>query len=462
MDSKKGGSFKLINRKLYLSRNVRYFLFFILSTTDALINLSTGLLSSASKVIKKSLDMSDKDFGMLGTTNSIGRVIGCAIYSAINQQINNKYILVVDLGLKALCLSMFKVTSNKYIITLCRGMIGLLHMIPTIYIPIWINQFGIKNRKNELMASIPLIQNIGRCLGYLAHVIVGDDNWKDGFLIEAAVLIIYTIILFCSSNDYFSSSIIRVETSEDTSDDRTKSLKSTFADTETSLDPKRKSDDENKTNKGNYFTDLYEMFSAPVFVLSMISRCILHGLNTGVHFWFADYMRNVLHEENSGFIFVAYTAVCLAGPAGGLIGNYLFKPCIGGYDNKQSSWAVVILHLCSCVAGVGISFMPNVAGFLTAEVIYLIFNSIALPIVQGILITSVDQRLSTTGLSLCNALTQIIASGPATLVYGIINDKFKDRYPSLAMFCLMFILVLALPLMCLMAYLRNRVFDEKE
>jgi len=110
------------------------------------------------------------------------------------------------------------------------------------------------------------------------------------------------------------------------------------------------------------------------------------------------------------------------------------------------------------IFGIAISFSRSLLTLIISTVGYFIFNSSALPILQGILITCCEKRVSATGFSYANIFTQIFTSGPMPFVYGAINDKFKDRYPSLAMFCIMFITVLAIPLLSFMAYFRNKNF----
>ena len=90
------------------------------------------------------------------------------------------------------------------------------------------------------------------------------------------------------------------------------------------------------------------------------------------------------------------------------------------------------------------------------------FNSSALPIVQGILISCVDKSLSATGFAIANILTQVLTSGTTPLLYGIINDRYKEQIPNLAMLCIMSLEFLAIPFLCVLAYLRNKKFDEEE
>ena len=73
-------------RKVRLSRCYRLFLFFIMASIEGVMNIANGILSSASKEIKKSLNMSDAKFGSFGTANSLGRIISSTLFGMLKQE----------------------------------------------------------------------------------------------------------------------------------------------------------------------------------------------------------------------------------------------------------------------------------------------------------------------------------------------------------------------------------------
>ena len=124
-------------------------------------------------------------------------------------------------------------------------------------------------------------------------------------------------------------------------------------------------------------------------MISMISRCILHGLNTVLHFWLADFIRNVIKENDQLKVTIAYSIICFAGPLGGIIANAILKICIGGYDTRRSSWPLVFLQIIASILAIIIGFMKSTLSVCIMVILYL-YNSSALPLVQGILISCVD------------------------------------------------------------------------
>ena len=106
--------------------------------------------------------------------------------------------------------------------------------------------------------------------------------------------------------------------------------------------------------------------------------------------------------------------------------------------------------------------MRSLLSICFVTIIFLIFNSSVIALIQGILISCVEENLSGTGFALAYACTQILTAGPTPMIYGLINDRFKERYPWLAMFCIMSSNIFAVPLLIYLAVLRSRKFDQED
>ena len=439
-------------RKIRLSRYYRLFLFFVMASIEAVMNIANGLLSSATKEVKKSLNMNDAKFGSFGTANSLGRIISSTLFGMLNQKISRKWSTTLNLGFHAIFVLCFHVTNNANILIFVRGLHGFTQMPPSIYVPVWIDQYAIRAYRTVQLTTVQLSQTIGKCVGYLLNMYFGLENWKKGFLVEAGYLLFCTFCCLITSDDYFSLTLYRPKLT----DEEEKNLRLSCTIYE---EQERKGD---KVKKGNFFSDLKILSGHSLYILSVICRCILHGINTCLHFWLADFMRTVIHEQNQLKITIYYSIICFAGPVGGMIANAVLKPIIRSYESRRASWPLVLLQLTASIFGVSIGFMKTTLSATIATILFLIFNSSALPIVQGILISCVDKELGATGFAIANILTQVLTSGTTPLLYGIINDRYKEKYPNLAMICIMSLEFLAVPFLCILAYLRNKKFDEEE
>ena len=439
-------------RKVRLSRYYRFFLFFIMASIEGVMNIANGLLSSATKEVKKSLNMNDAKFGSFGTANSFGRIISSTLFGMLNQKISRKWSTTLGIGFHSIFLLCFHITDNANILIFVRGLHGFTQMPPSIYVPVWIDQYAIRSYRTVQLTTVQLSQTIGKCIGYLLNMYFGLEHWKKGFLVEAGYLLFCTFCCLITSEDYFSLTLYRPKLS----DEEEKNLRISC----TVYEEIEKKED--KKQKRNFFTDLKILSCHSLYMLSVASRCILHGINTTLHFWLADFIRNVIHEQNQLKITIYYCIICFAGPVGGILANAILKPIIHSYESRKASLPLVFLQLTASIFGISIGLMKTTLSVTIATICFLMFNSSALPIVQGILISCVDKELGATGFAIANILTQVLTSGTTPLLYGIINDKYKEKYPNLAMICIMSLEFIAVPILCVLAYLRNKKFDEEE
>jgi len=436
------------SKKIILSKCYRVFLFFIMINIDCTMDISSGILSSAAKEIKKQLKLNDKKFGGFGTAASIGRILSSFLFFFLNKKVNRKYFFTILVFLHSLFLFSFKFINNSNILIVIRALHGFTQTSPSIYIPIWINQFGLSEYKTLQITSIQLFQAIGKLLGHFIVLLIGFENWKNGFIIGGTNLLILSICCLISSENYFSINIYATKEKKEK-----KSNSTSFEIQETKKD---------KIKESNYISDLVLLLHNPLYVISLICRSIIRGLITCLHYWFSDFLRNMVKGEKPITITISYAIICFTGPFGGIIANAVLKPFFGSYESRKASFPLIILQLIASIFAISIGLMRNLISICLVTILFLIFNSSVIALIQGILISCVDKDLSATGFAFANACTQILTAGPTPMIYGAINDKFKEKYPYLAMCIIMSLNLLAVPLLILLAILRNKKFDEEE
>ena len=441
-------------RQIPLSRCYRIFLFFVMINIESIMNVSSGIFSSATKEIKSQLKLSDTQFGSFGTANSIGRIISSILFGMFNQKISRKWSTSIYVIFHSIFLFCFKFTENAYILIVIRGLLGFTQIAPSVYVPVWINQFGLSDYKTVQITSIQLFQTTGKLLGHLINLLLGLKNWQTGFIIEGIYLLVLAFCCIVTSEDYFSRTLFPKKIEEENK----KRMSCTIF--EENREEKDENNEEN-SQKSNYFSDLYILLSDPLYFLCLISRCIIHGINTCLHYWFSDFLRTVIKEQQYK-VTMYYSVICFSGPLCAIIFNSRLKKCIGSYESRNASWPIVILQFISSIFAISIGLMKTTITVSIVTALFLIFNSSVLPLIQGILISCVDKKLSATGFAFASTCTQLFTAGTTPMIYGIINDKFIDTYPWLAMVSMMSIHLIAVPLLALLAFLRNKKFDEME
>ena len=437
-----------------LSRKIRLILFVFIISTELFMNNSSGLLSSASVAIKKEFNIGDKEFGLLGTSQGIGRVAGNLFYIYFNNKFSPKYIISFSMLIKGILAIIFKFSNNFNILVFVRGIVAIFRMPPNVYCGVWIDQFGIQKYKTVMMSTIPMIQTAGKMLGFLIHMIVGEDNWSNGFIIQGSFLIFVGIALLCFPSIYFSHKIKAKEKTEENKD--------RITDFEYAGKTRKISQRKNKSELKIFLNNVHELFSNPVWTISMIGRAILYGLTTTIHFWESDYMKNVIGINDPKEVFAKYTLIALFGPLGGVLCNYFVNPLIGGYETKKASYAAIILHIMEVSCGLTIAILRQKKYFLILTLLYFLFDASVIGIINGINISSVRPQLKATGFSITNLITHSLCAGPGPHIYGIINDKYKDKFLGAGMLSMMSICALDIPIFIIMAIIRNRQLDLKK
>ena len=439
------------NRQIRLPRCRRLFLFFILVGIESSMNISSGIFSSATKEIKGQLKINVTKFGSFGTANSIGRVISSISFGILNKKVSRKWTIIVFATFHSIFLFFFKLTINGNILIFIRCLLGLTQTTPSVYVPVWINQFGLYDYKTIQITSIQLFQTVGKLMGQFFNLVIGHENWKEGFVLEGIILLILSFCCLIFPEDYFSSTLSRKI------NENGKRNSCTIFE-ENSKNEKEK---ENKNRKSNYISDLFTLLTDKLYVLCLVSRCILHGLNTCLHYWWTDFLRTVINEQQ-GKVTLYYAIICFLGPLGGVLANSILKSIIGDYQSKKSSYPIVILQTIASIFSICIGLMNSTLTVSIITIIFLMFNSSVLPLIQGILISCIDKNLSATGFAFASTCTQLLTAGTTPMIYGYINDKYKHIYPRLAMVSIMSINLLAIPFLILLAIFRNKKIDEDE
>ena len=451
---------KLIHKKkpirMTLSRGFRILLFFVLVSVEFAINISSGLLSSASKNIKKTLVMKDAEFGLFGTFNGLGRVIGSSIFIIIVNYFNRKWVFALFVLVKSFLLCCFKLTTQKYLLIGTRFFIGIVHMPPSIYIPVWIDQFGVQKLKTMFMTIVQVVMPTGKVAGYLLHALFGEDNWQNGFVFEGVYLFCVGLFVSFTPGKYFSSKlyVIKNEDGEEHVEKKKKDKVSIFE--------MRKSIGNEKKEKSSFFKDLSIVIRNAVLINGILVRAILFGVNTALHFWISDYMRTVLLINDSLKILISYSIIAVSGPVGGVLASSIVSFFLGGYENKKSTLVLLGLHFITCLFGLAIPFMGNLYSFCSATAMYLVFSSAALPIVQGLIITSVAPKLKGTAFSIANLVTMVLTSGPAPYLYGLINDRYKIYFKGIAMLFIMLVACVGIIFIVILSICRHRMLLREE
>ena len=264
-------------------------------------------------------------------------------------------------------------------------------------------------------------------LGFLYHIIVGEENWSLGFVIQGSFMIFIGVIITLFPKIYFSAKIKAIEKTEEN--------KERITDFEFTQRTKEIKADKKQSSLKQFFSDVYELVSNPIWSILI---------------------------KDKREVFVIYSAISILGPLGGVICNSIVNPLIGGYEKKKASYAAIMLHMAEVICGMSMAFLRNKISFLILTLLYFLFDSSVIGIINGINISSVRPEIKATGFSIANLVTHSLCSGPGPFLYGFVNDKYKEKFMGAGMLCMMFICAIDIPIFIIMTIIRNRILDAKE
>ena len=467
---------------VYLSRYVRMVLFLLLLIFSVIIDLDSGIIVSSYKSFTKDLNMSDIQFGTLSSITTVGEIIGLLFYMSIINKNHRKFILVTTSLLHGIGLFGYLINSNFYYISILNFLISVCKAFINVYMPVWIDQFGIKKYKTLLLTILYMAISMGMILGAWIGTVLFNNDWKKSFICEGLIFIGLSASLFAVPQKYYSTKYMIVEqqkisgnpvekivpTKDDSNDSKIKKnienvkdikyigedkkpqrKKQKMEKIEEEKNMEKDNDDEKKqklindnsqnTKQKESITDnlsliskLKGVFFNRVFIFSCIAKAIIFFVHEIVYIFFKIYTFEALHYDDEIKFFYYYSITTIAAPSlGGLIGGAICNKFFGGYESKKSIWIIISFGTLSVLF---ISVVRVVIQFNKLMIFifgYFFSSSAFLPTLSGYIINSLNKDLKGFGSSFDNLITNIfVLTSP--ILYGLLNDKYKSVDPKFA------------------------------
>ena len=463
--------------KIYLSRYVRLALFFELLIFSVIIDLDSGIIVSSYKSFTQDLNMSDLQYGSLNSITTIGKIIALLIFMVIINKNHRKFIIVTTSFFHGLYFFGFFLNDNYYYIATLKFFASFCKVFITVYIPVWIDQFGIKKYKTLLLTIVFMVTSYGRIVGAWIGTVIFENEWKKAFTCCGIIFLILSIGLFIIPQKYYSTKYMLVEQQKKYSgniveklvptkndeeikkeienikdieylDDEKKKSESkemikeeTEKDTDVNSNDKKekliydyKTEEENKMFKNlSTFSKFKIVILNQCFIFSSLSRACLFFLFKIIHVFLKKYTFEALNYNNEITFFYYYSLTTILAPSlGSLIGGAICNKFLGGYESKKSIWIILFFGTIAVffitLARISIDF-----NYLIIYIFGYFFSvSAFLPTISGYIINSLHKELKGFGSSFDSLITNILGKLPSPIIYGIINDRHKKEEPKYA------------------------------
>ena len=453
-----------------LKRDVRWIVIVIYLFIDIIISMDIGLFTSASTIIKESLKIDDKKFGLFGSCIHFGRIFGTILFMFIINIFNRKNLLIISLFINCFSIFCFIITDNIIILIISRILNGLFTSFELIYFPMWIDQFGIQNKKTLMMSLLQMAFPIGMIIGYTANTILGSKKWNITLLIEIISLFICNLCIIFVPKKYFSKKlnfkqhfdgVDKIEKMK-----KIKIRKKYYQDMKLTNKNKKDKDsnklnlnlNKNKTNievnRASLFgennlaqirnNDIFTfrkkikfILSNKIFVCTILYKSINQFILSGLTFWLTDYLENILGEKNSFQRLYVYIEAIVIGPIIGIALGGFLGSLTGGYEKKYSVLGIFILQAIAVVFSIFVPLVNNINLFALILSMFNAFMSSVIPVNTGLILWTLPKNLKGIGNSLGNLITTILGKFPSPFLYGYIQYLFNDYNKRIGMHFLM-------------------------
>jgi MFS family permease len=450
-----------------LKRDIRWTIMIIYLLISIIISMDTGLFTSASTLIKETLKIDDKKFGLFGSCIHFGRIFGTIIFMFIFNIFNRKNLLIISFFINCISIFCFTITDNIIILFISRIINGFCTSFGIIYFPIWIDQFGIQNKKTLMMSLLQMAFPIGMILGYTTNTILGSKKWKITLLIETISLFIFNLFIIFIPKKYYSKKLCFKQHFDGVEKikqmKKIKIRKKSNQDSKLTNNYKKKySNDINESNnKNNIEINRNSLFSQnnldnkknddifsfkkkikfiitnKIYICTILYKSINQFILSGLTFWLTDYLENILEEKNSFQRLYIYIEAIVIGPIIGIaIGGFLGS-MTGGYEKKNSVLAIFILQAISSLFSIFVPLVNNINLFSLYLTLFNLFMSSVIPVNTGLILWTLPKNLKGFGNGVGNLITTIIGKFPSPLLYGYIQYIFNDYNKRIGMHFLM-------------------------
>lgn len=148
--------------------------------------------------------------------------------------------------------------------------------------------------------------------------------------------------------------------------------------------------------------------------------------------WTKRYLTDViqLSETEAEFYFVLF---CITAPPLGILTGGCIVQKLGGYQNINSLYIILINTFILTVLAIIIGIVLNKYIFGLALWSYLFFGSMIDPCIYGSLLSTLPKELKGSGYTLQYISSSIIGVSVAPFMYGVIYENTKMNYPTMAL-----------------------------
>ena len=402
------------NKIIHLSRKSRLLVYIYIIFMTITFFFEQGVIPSSMNEIKQNYSLNDVEYGLVNSSHNIGKIIGSLFFAFLFNCIKRK--LLISINISATIISLFIMTyiKDKNVLYICRYISGYAHVFYIVYHPIWCDQYGIKQYKTYLLTLIQFSFKLGF---FISQIIANIIGWKNAFLLEGVLGIIYLIIFIFIPDIYFSDKVFSTESEAD------KDKLTIFKDISISDSNTKK---QSSTISSKICSNVKLLLNV-TYMMFVLGRAFIYFTLTALSSWQHNYAEEVF-EIHSKAERIKYFSMIFSVPSfigmllGGIVGNKVSQ-----YGYVVLSFAVLMMNTLSCIGCLCIAFTQSFYAFCVSEFVFILFQTATMPNLTRIIISTVDNVNKPSANSIASFFSNTLGHSPAPYFYGVI----KHHYPNL-------------------------------
>ena len=383
-----------------LSKKIIWVLLALISLNHSFLYISPGILSSCITQIKFEKKLSDEAFGLFGTINGFGSLLGSLIFTLIIEKVNHKKLIISVLLINCFCHFVFYLKLSYIILLISRFISGFVTIFCFTYFPMWVDKFGILNWVNFMQTVVQISKTFGNVLGYFIFYILGPRKWNYGFLIESILVTIVVFFMHLIPNDYYDKKYIDME--------REKEIKTLTRVYNGNINEEKE-------------TIIKDILCNIPYILLGLYKGNRFFIYVAIQFWFSNYLQTTLLVTERHIIFFSYSiTMILASFLGNIFGGIILN-LIGGPNSKHSFVAMFLLQLISVIFGFFSNKINSIYFFNGMMSFYNFFNFASGMITISAGFAIMPKTIKGTANGIFAVLVNLIAFLPAPYGYAYIK-----------------------------------------
>ena len=484
--------------KFILYKSIRILVYCLLLLSIILINISSGLFPSSSIEIKTQLQISDFQFGNFFFNSSLGKIIASLLFFKIKKLTNRKILLILITLLNSIIVFLFYFSHFFWLFSFLKLILGINEMLIQIFVPIWIQQFGINKYKLTLTSIIQLSNPLGKSLAFYSNYYL---SWLLIFKIQAIIFGIITFCFILIPNKYTAKNIlilIENETGEEMYDKRIEKNIAVYTisddnDEESNktlplLDKNSNEKDKEKDNELNFNLNINDLIKSngnkkimhirqsslsdkikiilknKIFMISLSIRTILIGIQTTIVLWIPDIIIKLIEiKKESSLNLFGNILIIITPPLGSFITRIMGPFTIEGNKRKRNTVVLLLFfYILSFLVSILISD-NNSFSFVATLIFFLFCSATCLPMLHGICLSSVNKKVKEKSFSFIHIFTLFFGTGFMPFIFGMFYQNKKKKKILVVKYFLNYTLGIGFVLLLILFYLIYRIdFRESD